>query len=436
MPALLKAPPVRGAPTAFPRFLGQALAVMVAGASLGHAAEFHPLGFLGGTSQSVAYGVSADGLTVVGESIAPEGMEAFRWTVPEGMVGLGFFPNQPFRSSQAHGVSADGAIIVGTSTRPDSLLEDGAPFRWTAQTGLVLIPNLGGSDTGGIAEDITLDGSVIVGWCASPTGYQAFRWTQPTGTQGLGQLPNEQISRAMGVSADGSIIVGNVSQGSLTNPHPFRWTAETGKVILPQLNPNTVGSANAITPDGAVIVGQSAGRAVRWVGGQVLSLGELAGGLPTSTYWALAVTPDGSQIYGVGNYNPSQGTGEAFIWDAPHGMRSLRQVLITEFGLNLAGWGLFAGTGVSADGFVIAGYGFDPQGFQEAWLVRLRYPVGDMNCDGLVGFGDINPFVLALSDPTAYQQAFPNCAITNGDIDGDGTVDFADINPFVGLLAG
>ncbi len=62
--------------------------------------------------------------------------------------------------------------------------------------------------------------------------------------------------------------------------------------------------------------------------------------------------------------------------------------------------------------------------------------VGDMNCDGSVDFGDINPFVLAMTDLAAWQAAFPGCPVANGDINSDGAVDFADINPFVALLAG
>jgi len=61
--------------------------------------------------------------------------------------------------------------------------------------------------------------------------------------------------------------------------------------------------------------------------------------------------------------------------------------------------------------------------------------VGDMNCDGVVGFSDINPFVLALSNPASYEQRYPNCRMLNGDINGDGRLDFGDINPFVALLA-
>jgi len=71
---------------------------------------------------------------------------------------------------------------------------------------------------------------------------------------------------------------------------------------------------------------------------------------------------------------------------------------------------------------------------------RLRYTLpgmkGDLNCDGSVDFGDINPFVLAISDPEGYAESFPGCDRMNADINGDGSVDFGDINPFVGLLSG
>ena len=62
------------------------------------------------------------------------------------------------------------------------------------------------------------------------------------------------------------------------------------------------------------------------------------------------------------------------------------------------------------------------------------FATGDLNCDGNVDFGDINPFVLALTNPAGYAAAFPNCNIMLGDINNDGVVNFGDINPFVNLL--
>ncbi len=66
----------------------------------------------------------------------------------------------------------------------------------------------------------------------------------------------------------------------------------------------------------------------------------------------------------------------------------------------------------------------------------LKASYGDLNCDGAVDFYDINPFVLLLSDPQAWQQQYPRCHRLNGDCNADGQVNFEDINPFVALLAG
>lgn len=61
---------------------------------------------------------------------------------------------------------------------------------------------------------------------------------------------------------------------------------------------------------------------------------------------------------------------------------------------------------------------------------------GDMNCDGVLDNEDIDPFTLAILDPSAYQAAWPNCDISNGDMNGDGRVDNEDIDPFVAALTG
>ncbi len=62
--------------------------------------------------------------------------------------------------------------------------------------------------------------------------------------------------------------------------------------------------------------------------------------------------------------------------------------------------------------------------------------LGDMNCDGAVSVGDINPFVLALTNPAGYAAAFPSCNILNGDCSDDGQVTVGDINCFVALVTG
>lgn len=56
---------------------------------------------------------------------------------------------------------------------------------------------------------------------------------------------------------------------------------------------------------------------------------------------------------------------------------------------------------------------------------------GDMNCDGVVNNFDIDPFVLAVVNPTAYATQFPTCTVLNGDIDHSGALTNFDIDPFV-----
>lgn len=59
---------------------------------------------------------------------------------------------------------------------------------------------------------------------------------------------------------------------------------------------------------------------------------------------------------------------------------------------------------------------------------------GDTNCDGSVNFFDIDPFVLALTGESAYEQAYPTCNYLNADTNCDGSVNFFDIDPFVVCL--
>jgi methionine-rich copper-binding protein CopC len=61
---------------------------------------------------------------------------------------------------------------------------------------------------------------------------------------------------------------------------------------------------------------------------------------------------------------------------------------------------------------------------------------GDLNCNGVVNFDDIDPFVLALSDPAGYGAQFTGCPLANADANADGNVNFDDISPFVAILSG
>jgi probable HAF family extracellular repeat protein len=294
------------------------------------------LGFLpgGGPSANLnagsnALGISADGSVVVGYSNIPNvngGYEAFRWTQGTGMVGLGDLPEGIFYSSAA-GVSADGSVVVGI-----------------------------GNSTGGYFN-----------------GYQAFRWTQGTGMVGLGNLPGGVYSSALGVSADGSIVVGASHSDNASKSEAFRWTQGTGMVGLGDLPGGSFSSgALGVSADGSVVVGHSSGayglEAFRWTQATgMVGLGFLpVGGFSVTA--ATGVSADGSVVVG------HSGSGEVFIWNSTQGMRSLREILTNDYGLNLTGWTL-TGTGttrISADGLTIVGSGTNPSGNTEAWIARLN----------------------------------------------------------------
>jgi hypothetical protein len=72
----------------------------------------------------------------------------------------------------------------------------------------------------------------------------------------------------------------------------------------------------------------------------------------------------------------------------------------------------------------------------DAWDNLTVVVPGDVNCDGSIDAFDIDPFVLALTDPVAYGLAYPLCDLAVADVNFDGAVDAFDIDPFVALLTG
>ena len=72
--------------------------------------------------------------------------------------------------------------------------------------------------------------------------------------------------------------------------------------------------------------------------------------------------------------------------------------------------------------------------FDDGMLSRI--PIGDVNGDGVVDTADVAAFVLALTNPQAYQDQYGLELLLIGDINGDGVFDTADVAPFVQLLVG
>jgi probable HAF family extracellular repeat protein len=320
-------------------------------------------------------GVSADGSVVVGLVVRPVNNyrnEASRWTQSSEAVGLGFLSDNVNLGSFANDVSADGSVVVGgssTNTGDTSI----SPFRWTQETGMVALGSYPDGWSGGYDfanASVSADGSVIVGYVndyKSGNGAKAFRWTQPSGIVGLGNLPGGFDSIATDVSADGSVIVG---QGSSVNGREaFRWTQETGMVGLGTVpSGGSIGSFLGISADSTVIVGYdhdyntARTEAFRWT--QETGMVGL-GTLGESRYGAgqISTSADGSIIVGTS-------ADEAFRWTQKTGMVSLKETLIGA-GLDVSGWTLMSANAISANGFTIVGDGTNPSGKYEAWIANV-----------------------------------------------------------------
>jgi probable HAF family extracellular repeat protein len=360
----------------------------------------------GGAFSSSASGVSADGSVVVGVSSSAPGTQAFRWTQSGGMVGLGDLPGGYYYST-ATDVSDDGSVVVGESYFLGTFspgcqcwLPRLGPFRWTQADGISFV---GGYGSIGSAYDTSADGAVIVGVAGG-----AFRWTQSSGIVGLGELPSGTFaSAALGVSADGSVVVGYSS--TVVGTEAFRWTQAGGAVGLGDLPGGSLFSEpRGISADGSVVVGKSSSEsgpeseAFRWTqGGGMAGLGVLPGFTSSLAY---GVSTGGSIV--VGNSSDVTGS-EAFLWDATHGMRSLRDVLVNDYGLgaSLAGWSLTSANDISADGQFIVGSGTNPSGDAEAWIARLAPSAdlpGDFNLDGTVDAADYVVWRKTDDTPSGY----------------------------------
>jgi probable HAF family extracellular repeat protein len=213
------------------------------------------LGTLAGGATSAAYGISADGLVIVGASGSSSGQRAFRWTDPAagggGMVSLGTLSGGA--SSIAYAVSDDGAVVVGASGSSSGE----RAFRWSGA--MASLGTLSGG-TVSRAFGVSGDGAVVVGFSRTSARERAFSYSGAGPMQVLGALP-EGISFAYGASADGTRIIGRSTLG--LESHAVLWTPEDGLVdlntYLPLMGIDITGwqlqDARGISANGRTIAG-------------------------------------------------------------------------------------------------------------------------------------------------------------------------------------
>lgn len=329
--------------------------------------SFQSLGCLPEFTGTFAHAISGNGLTVVGSCSRSNGTEyvhqAFVWTRESGLVALGTLSEENVQSS-AYGVSFDGSVIVGSV--------ESKPVRWGLPGSAEELQGWGIG--GGLATAVSANGQVVIGRWQNA----GFRWTASTGMENIGALEGgDGYCEPYGVSANGSVIVGN--SRSASGNEGFRWEAgqmEGLGVIgtAPESHYHGSNGRGGVSADGLIAAGSSTSplgtEAFRWTsdGGQV-GLGDLPGSTVDSI--AFGISGDGMVIIGSGK---TEAGGRPFIWDQTHGMRNLQELLVDNLDLDLGGMILTDALGVSADGLTIIGVGISDDGYCGAWIAEIPEP--------------------------------------------------------------
>ncbi len=279
------------------------------------------------------------------------------------------------------------------------------------ETYFVKIPDFGGGISDMTVKDVSSDGNILVGTGNTKNGLRAFRADRtvldadgvPVAVQLVIQdtttLQTLRSCAAEAVSADGLIIAG---YGATNNGNRAFVTtvldASTDpitleSVVLPMLGGGKFAEAYAMTPDGAIIAGRSDsskgpqaciwfvdGTTGEWV---VKGLGGLSKKKFDSMATGIAykVGSTAGDLMVVGKSQSILYPSEAFVWtgnpvleDDGIGYLYDLEYILTKTGVAEASgmgseWILNEATGVSAAGDRIVGWGVNPEGGIEAWLV-------------------------------------------------------------------
>lgn len=376
-----------------------AISALVAAAA---GASFTPLGVVDGLQVNA---VSADGVYIVGQYLDANGdYIAMRWDITgtDPLEDLGELPTGTVES-EALAVSGDGSVVVGDSLveNPNNPSRDLVEaFIWEAgvMTGLGFLEVSSGNDQS-VATAISDDGAVVAGssHVSNPGGggkvNEAFIWEAGVMT-GLGFLAddgNHYESEALAISGDGFVVVGRAkntdpTQSSKSVDEAFRWEAGvmTGLGFLQDNTFKVRSEATAVSYDGSTVVGtsnvdhpdtpqSSVEQAFIWVDGVMTGLGFLSDSPGPYQSVATGVSADGSVVIGESKVDDVL---QPFIWTESDEMRSVREVLETDLGIDLTGWTFDSPPVVSADGNTIIALATNPDGEVEAFVSYVPEPAG------------------------------------------------------------
>jgi hypothetical protein len=313
-------------------------------------------------------------------------------------------------------VSDDGTVVLGDIPDPEGVGSNVAA-RWTEATGwqsLGHLPNAGACPSRSDGFELSADGSIAVGLSWDGCNGRGFWWSEATGMLELEPLANGS-NRASVVSADGSLI-GGFAQGSFSRT-PAIWDDTLAGELLDPPNGDAIGEVHGMNDAGTILLGswatvEPAVRAVKWTASE--------------SGWVREQIADGSLMPGWGGTPMDiayDGTivgfdillGNRRAWIQPDGtgqIVNLKTWVEDHGGTVPTGLILEVPQAISTDGRYIVGHGF----LTGAWRITVTLDC-DFDGDGVCGIEDIDALVMNIA------------AMTNDpefDLTGDGLVDLAD----------
>ena len=269
------------------------------------------------------------------------------------------------------------------------------------------------------ATGISADGSVVVGQSSTGTNAHAFRWTQAGMVDIHGGIFLGDWSQATGVSADGSTVVG---AGYISDfiEHAFRWTQADGMVDIHggTFAADKSSVTTGVSADGKVVVGSGyisnfITHAFRWTEATGMKDIHIGGAFPAdSASSSSGVSADGAVVVGWGEVSEG-GTRHAFRWTQAGGMVDIH-------GGDFEPDAITSATGVSADGKVVVGNEYvdsdlnSPQG-----AFRWTQASGMRNLGTLLAAAGVNMDGIYLTEARGIsangQFIFGNGSFSEGD---------------------
>ena len=265
----------------------------------------------------------------------------------------------------------------------------------------------------GVIAGLDLDGGCALpdGRIVAIDGFNAEYWELLPGGQLVGQPSMNGVDAGMhyDTTTDTLYAISGGQQHNFESSLLYRVDPNTGATTLIGEDPDHYAEGLAINAQGEAFAIDLTFRQILW------RVDLNTGRLSIATF---VTQPQGRSLFGGGLAFAPDGT----LWMSNCNRGELYRIDIE--------------TGVAT---YVSRINAHRQGF---WWNFLAIPLadptppGDLNCDGSFNGADIDPFFLALGDPTAYASQFPNCEPLNGDMNRDGRLDGADIDPFFACLGG